>query len=81
MLFVHMIEASSPKASFGRISHVHKDVLHQCNSCCLERYLLLETEVDKLPTVAILRVSRIVNIRTGVIERQPSLLSYQERLS
>ena len=74
MQFAHMIEASSPKASFDRISRVHKDVLHQCNSCGLEHYLLLETEVDKPPTVAILRVSRIVNVRTGVVERQPVVL-------
>ena len=69
--FIHMVDAASPHDSLRIISGVQKEALHVRNTCGLEHLLQVRTELDRRPTVAVLRISRKVNVHTGVVDRLP----------
>ena len=68
-----MVDAASQTDSLRTISRVHwqKEALHVCNACGFEHLLQVQTELERGPTVAVLRVSRKVNVHTGVVDRLP----------
>ena len=68
--FVLSIHATAPEDSLSKVCSELKYAQHVCEQCNVEHLLKIDTRIVEPSTVPVLHVSRRVNPKTGVVDRQ-----------